>query len=58
MGSGKAEYKYVQSDEISRYVMINKMIEHYDNRNLDDLYSCMETYIKLDEASHNLFELL
>ncbi len=58
LGSGKAEYKYVQSDEISRYLMINKMIEHYDNRNLDDLYSCMETYIKLDEASHNLFELL
>lgn len=58
LGSGKAEYKYVQSDEISRYVMINKMIEHFDNRNLDELYSCMETYIKLDEASHNLFELL
>lgn len=58
LGSGKAEYRYVQPDEITRYVMINKMIEHYDNRNLDELYSCMETYVKLDEASHNLFELL
>lgn len=56
--SGKIQYEYRQTSDISRYVMINKMLEHYENKNTDDLYSCMETYIKLDEASHNLFEAL
>lgn len=56
--NGKLQYEYRQSKEISRYVMINKMLEHYEERNLDELYSCMETYIKLDEASHYLFETL
>lgn len=58
LGTGSAPGIKSDSDEISRYVMIDKMIEHYSKNNMDELFSCMETYIKLDEASYGLFEML
>jgi len=58
IGTGRADGVVNQAEDISRYVMIDKMIEHYNSNNMDELFSCMETYIKLDEASYGLFEIL
>ena len=58
LGQGKLEYVEDVPGEISRYKMINRMIKYYDDRDTDSLYSCMETYVKLEEASHSLFEIL
>lgn len=58
LGSGTISYEEISGRDITRFDMINTMIRHYNNGDDEKLTECLETYVKLDEASHSLFKIL
>ncbi len=55
---GMIDYVRPVSGEITRFQMINKMIECANAGQVDELYSQMECYVRLEQASKTLFDIL
>ena len=53
--TGAVDYEDRESTEISRFGMLNRMMEYASANDGEALFSAMECYVKLEEASKSLF---
>lgn len=55
---GSAGYEKREGSDVTRFSMLNTMIEYNREKDVDRLYEQMERYIRLDEAAKKLFKTL
>lgn len=58
LGAGNITYEPSEAKEITRFDMINKMLKYYNNDEDEQLFSCLETYSKLEITSKEVFKML
>lgn len=56
--TGSLKYSSTKTDDQTRFGMINKMIKCTKDENVEELYTAMSSYIKLEETSKHLFSIL